>query len=116
MSNLISYFLNVTKFVVKLSNANQTNQTNCCHQYYSLNSFNSWSKVFAVFNVYLSPPSSFHNDYFKRLEDELNIIPKTGVLHILQIQFYLLLHDHIDVVVLRILRHAHQLILVAELD
>ena len=38
------------------------------------------------------------------------------VLHILQIQFYLLLHNHMDVVVLRILRFLHQLIFITKHD
>ena len=43
----------------------------------------------------------FHN-HFKCLEDQLYIIPETGILHILQIELDLLLHDYMDVIILRI--------------
>ena len=43
----------------------------------------------------------FHN-HFKCLEDKLNVIPEAGILHVLQIELNLLLHDYMDVIVLRI--------------
>ena len=48
-------------------------------------------------------------------EDQLQIIEKRSILHILQIQLDLLLHDDVDVIVLRILGLLHQIVLVAEL-
>ena len=43
----------------------------------------------------------FHN-HFKCLEDKLDVIPEAGILYILQIEFNLLLHDYMDVIILRI--------------
>lgn len=44
--------------------------------------------------------SSFGNDYPKRIDDELDVIPEVGILHILQILFDFHLHDDVYVVVL----------------
>ena len=43
----------------------------------------------------------FHN-HFKCLEDKLDVIPEAGILYILQLELDLLLHDYMDVIVLRI--------------
>ena len=43
----------------------------------------------------------FHN-HFKCLEDKFDVISEAGILHILQIELDLLLHDYMDVIVLRI--------------
>ena len=43
----------------------------------------------------------FHN-HFKSLEDKLDVIPEAGILYILQIELNLLLHDYMDVIILRI--------------
>ena len=43
----------------------------------------------------------FHN-HFKCLEDKLDVIPEAGILYILQIELNLLLHDYMDVIILRI--------------
>ena len=43
----------------------------------------------------------FHN-HFKCLEDKLDVIPEAGILYILQIELDFLLHDYMDVIILRI--------------
>ena len=55
-------------------------------------------------------------NHLEGLEDELNVIPERSMFYILQIEADLLLHNHVDIVILRILSLLHQLILIAKLD
>ena len=50
-------------------------------------------------------------NHLEGLEDELNVIPERSMFYILQIEADLLLHNHVDIVILRILSLLHQLIL-----
>ena len=46
-------------------------------------------------------PGINRRNYFKCLEDKLDVIPEAGILYILQIEFNLLLHDYMDVIIYR---------------
>ena len=43
----------------------------------------------------------FFYNHFKCLENKLDVIPEAGILYILQIEFNLLLHDYMDVIIYR---------------
>lgn len=60
--------------------------------------------------------SPFGKNNLKCLEYEFNIIPKRAMLHIFQIQLYLLLHDYMNIVIFWIFSLFHKFILVTELD
>ena len=65
---------------------------------------------------------SWHKQIFAELPNGIkksshrSVTITLNVSHILQIQLYLLLHNHMDIVILRILSLLHQFVLVAKLD
>lgn len=62
------------------------------------------------------PSSSLRNNTPERFEYQLNIPPERMISDILQIEFNLFLHYHLDIISLRIIGLLHKFILIAKLD